>query len=49
MIMGAFLIVSGIAGIFFCGGMYVHNRIQKNMMADLVEYEDMARWLRIWT
>lgn len=35
--------------IFFAGAMYARNRIMHNMMSDLVEIEDMTRWLRIWT
>ncbi|MHA1949355.1 MAG: hypothetical protein ACW99G_05105 [Candidatus Thorarchaeota archaeon] len=49
MIMGGILYAIGIGVIFLCGGLHATNRIQRNMMDDLVEAEDMARWLRVWS
>jgi hypothetical protein len=45
----AIAIVAGIAVVFWMGAQYAINAIMKNMMTDLVEIEDMIKWLRVWT
>lgn len=47
---GQAIAVVGIIGmIFFAGVQYAKNRIQHNMMSDLVEIDKMQKWLRVWT
>jgi Na+/H+ antiporter NhaC len=43
------IIVVGIVVVFWMGAQYASNRIMNNMMTDLVEIEDLNKWLRVWT
>ncbi len=47
--LGAMIAAGLLAIAFVAGVLHAKNRIMHNMMADLVEVEDIHRWLRVFS